>query len=156
MIRYHEEGEEGEASPDDSVFDAWRSACLISRELGNALTRDLYDAYMLVRDEDAFTFCRALWDTTGMKVGGSSGAVLAACARYLYDHPELTNVVCIVADSGDNYTNSIFDDEWVRRQGLDLSVEYLGPVQDILRTLTFFYQRGHLEQASAGNGKISS
>lgn len=120
------------------------------------ITRDLYDVYMLVRDEDAFTFCRALWDTTGMKVGGSSGAVLAACARYLYDHPELTNVACVVADSGDNYTNSIFNDEWVRRQGLDLSVEHLGPVRDILRTLTCFYQRGHLEQASAGNGKTSS
>jgi cysteine synthase A len=91
-----------------------------------------------VRDEDAFTFCRALWDTTGIKVGGSSGAVLAACARHLHDHPELTNVVCVVADSGDNYTNSIFNDEWLRKQGLDLSVEHLSPVQDILRTRTFF------------------
>jgi 2,3-diaminopropionate biosynthesis protein SbnA len=102
------------------------------------ITRDLYDVYIPVKDEDAFTFCRTLWDTTGIKVGGSSGAVLAACASYLYDHPELTNVVCVVADSGDNYTNSIFDDEWVCRQGLDLSVEHLGPVQDILRTRTFF------------------
>jgi N-(2-amino-2-carboxyethyl)-L-glutamate synthase len=103
------------------------------------LTRDLYDTHMLVRDEEAFTFCRALWDTTGIKVGGSSGAVLAACARYLHDHSELTNVVCVVADSGDNYMNSIFNDEWVRTQGLDLSVEHLGPVQDILHTRTFSY-----------------
>lgn len=102
------------------------------------ITRDLHDRSILVRDEDAFTFCRALWDTTGIKVGGSSGAVLAACARHLHDHPELTNVVCVVADSGDNYTNSIFNDEWLRKQGLDLSVEHLSPVQDILRTRTFF------------------
>ena len=98
------------------------------------ITRDLYDRCSLVRDEEAFTFCRALWDTIGIKVGGSSGAVLAACARHLHDHPELTNVVCVVADSGDNYTNSIFNNEWVRKQELDLSVEHLGPVQDILRT----------------------
>lgn len=103
------------------------------------ITGDLYDRSILVRDEDAFTFCRALWDTTGIKVGGSSGAVLAACAGYLHDYPELTNVVCVVADSGDNYTNSIFNDEWVRKQGLDLSIDHLGPVQDILRTRTFFY-----------------
>jgi N-(2-amino-2-carboxyethyl)-L-glutamate synthase len=103
------------------------------------ITKDLYDMHILVGDDDAFTFCRALQDTTGMKVGGSSGAVLTACARYLHDHPELTNVVCVVADSGDNYTNSIFNDEWVRKQGLDLSAGHLGPVQDILRTLTFFH-----------------
>src|SRR5262249_32244417 len=34
---------------------------------------DLYDAHMLVRDEEAFAFCRALSFTTGIKVGGSSG-----------------------------------------------------------------------------------
>lgn len=110
-----------------------------SSRLSSFITRDLYDMYILVRDEDAFAFCRTLWDSTGIKVGGSSGAVLVACIRYLHDHPELTNVVCVLADNGDNYTNSIFNDEWLRKQGLDLSVEHLGPVQDILRTLTFFY-----------------
>lgn len=95
------------------------------------ITRDLFDLHMLVGDEEAFAFCRALWETTGIKVGGSSGAVLAACARYLQAHPEVTEVVCLCADGGDNYNNSIFDDDWVLKQGLDLSQERLGPVQDI-------------------------
>src|SRR5439155_7100101 len=69
------------------------------------ITRNLYDMHMLVRDKEAFAFCRALQDMTGIKVGGSSGAVLAACAKYLLAHPEVIHVVCVCADSGDNYTN---------------------------------------------------
>jgi 2,3-diaminopropionate biosynthesis protein SbnA len=96
------------------------------------LTRDLYDSHMLVRDEEAFAFCRALYDTTAIKVGGSSGAVLAACAKYLLVHPEVKNAVCVCADGGDNYANSIFNDQWLRDHDIILSKEQLEPVEDIL------------------------
>lgn len=99
------------------------------------LTRDMYDLHMLVKDEEAFAFCRALREITGISVGGSSGAVLAACAKYLEAHPDVVNVVCVCADGGDNYTNSIFNDDWLLKQGLDLSKERLGPVQDIATSL---------------------
>jgi N-(2-amino-2-carboxyethyl)-L-glutamate synthase len=102
----------------------------------NFISNDLYYTYMLVRDEEAFAFCRALYSTTDIKVGGSSGAVLAACARYLSAHPDITDVVCVCADSGENYTSSIFNDEWVQQQGLNLSRDRLGPVQDIMNTKT--------------------
>lgn len=108
-----------------------------SSRLSSFITRDLYDRHILVRDEEAFAFCRALWDTVGIKVGGSSGAVLSACANYLLAHPEASNVVCVCADSGDNYTNSIFNDEWVQKHGLNLSKERLEPVQDIVHTLAY-------------------
>lgn len=99
----------------------------------NFLTQDLYTLHMLVRDEEAFAFCRALWETTGIKVGGSSGATLAACARYLQAHSEVKHVVCVCADGGDNYAHSIFDDHWIQKQGLDVSKARLEPVQDIAR-----------------------
>jgi cysteine synthase A len=95
------------------------------------ITRDLYNLHMLVGDEEAFAFCRALWETTRIKVAGSSGAVLAACAKYLHAHPEVKNVVCVCADSGDNYANTIFNDAWIQKQGFDVSKERLEPVQDI-------------------------
>ncbi|HTK10442.1 MAG TPA: 2,3-diaminopropionate biosynthesis protein SbnA [Ktedonobacteraceae bacterium] len=98
----------------------------------NFITNELYSLHMLVSDEEAFAFCRALWETTGIKVGGSSGAVLAACAKYLQAHPEAKDVVCVCADSGDNYANSIFNDEWIQRQGLTLTQSHLDPVQDIV------------------------
>ncbi len=99
------------------------------------ITKQLYDLYMLVKDEEAFAFCRALWEATDISVGGSSGAVLAACAKYLQAHPEVRNVVCVCADSGDNYANSIFNDDWIQKNGLDVSKERLEPVQEITHVL---------------------
>ncbi len=100
------------------------------------VSQDLYDVYMLVNDEEAFAFCRALLSTTGIKVGGSSGATLSACAKYLQGHPAVTNVACVCADTGDNYLSSIFSDQWLRQHELALRHEHLGPVQEILPTLS--------------------
>ncbi len=96
------------------------------------ITSELYDLHMLVRDEEAFIFCRTLAEATGIKVGGSSGAVISACAQYLQAHPEVQNVVCLCADGGDNYANSIYNDEWLQKQGLHLAKEQLGPVEEII------------------------
>ncbi|MEO8971258.1 MAG: pyridoxal-phosphate dependent enzyme [Ktedonobacteraceae bacterium] len=96
------------------------------------LDSHLYDAHILVGDEEAFAFCRALYASTGMKVGGSSGAVLAACTFYLPAHPELNNIVCICADDGENYSSSIFNDGWLRQHGVQLCAEHLGGVEAII------------------------
>lgn len=85
------------------------------------LTRADYHEYMLVDDDEAFAFCRALSRIAGLHVGGSSGAVIAACVRYLQQHPETENVVCLCADGGINYMSSIYDDRWMSQHGLPLS-----------------------------------
>ena len=103
------------------------------------ISGDLYDTHMLVKDEEAFAFCRALYSAIDIKVGGSSGAVLAACTQYLLAYPHITDVVCVCADSGENYTSSIFNDEWMQRQGLDLSRDRLESVQDIVHTMSVFW-----------------
>jgi len=81
------------------------------------------------KDEEAFACCRALYAATGLKVGGSSGAVLFACMHYLLDHPELRRVVCVCADRGKNYATSIFHDEWLQRQGLHISWKHFEALQ---------------------------
>ncbi len=97
------------------------------------LTRNLYDTHMLIRDEEAFAFCRAVYAATGLLVGASSGAVIAACARYLIADPTLNRPVCICADDGRNYASSIFCEQWLRQQGIHLTAEHLWPVQAIFR-----------------------
>lgn len=82
------------------------------------VSHSLYDEHILVGDEAAFAACRALARATGILVGGSSGAVLAACACYLHDHPEAREVVCVCPDHGHNYATSIYSDEWLRRAGV--------------------------------------
>ncbi len=81
----------------------------------------LYDDVVRVDDETAFSACRQLDDRCGLRVGGSSGAVLAACHRYLAEAPELERVVCICPDTGDNYTSTIWDDGWLHGNGLDVA-----------------------------------
>jgi 2,3-diaminopropionate biosynthesis protein SbnA len=79
----------------------------------------LYDEHMLVDDESAFALCRMLASQTGIRVGGSSGAVLSACARHLRTHPRSETVVCVCPDDGDHYAMTIFNDDWLKDQGLN-------------------------------------
>ena len=95
------------------------------------VTRDLYDACLAVADADAFAFCRALAAGTGIRVGGSSGATLAACARLLAAEPELERVLCLCPDRGDSYTSTIYNDQWLACHGIQARDLTLGPVQAI-------------------------
>jgi len=91
------------------------------------LDATLYDTSMHVTDEDAFLACWTLAEATGISVGGSSGAVLAACAQYLAEHAEAVNVVCLCPDDGNNYAESIFNRQWIKDQQIDLSKAH--PIQ---------------------------
>jgi 2,3-diaminopropionate biosynthesis protein SbnA len=94
-------------------------------------TRDLYDEAVLVRDADAFAFCRALAANTGIEVGGSSGAALAACAHALARDPDLERVACICPDGGQSYRSTIYSDRWLTRNGIHLCPADLGPLEAI-------------------------
>jgi cysteine synthase len=91
-----------------------------SSRTSNFLQREHYDTYRIISDEEAFAFCRLLYNETNIKVGGSSGAVLAACAQYVEEHSEIKHLVCLCPDTGENYTSSIFNDQWLRQQQLDV------------------------------------
>jgi N-(2-amino-2-carboxyethyl)-L-glutamate synthase len=110
------------------------------------ITAHLYDEHQLVTDEVAFAFCRALFAATGIKIGGSSGAVLAACARYLAVHPEVSRAACVSADRGENYETTIYNDAWLTQQGLRLSPDCLGWVTTIAPSTSTQY-------AASGSGR---
>ena len=95
------------------------------------VTPGLYDEIIYVGDCEAFAFCRALDAATGMKIGGSSGASLAACARYLQTHDNVERAVCICADRGEHYASTIFSDSWLAQNGLQIGRRHLGPVSEI-------------------------
>jgi cysteine synthase A len=97
------------------------------------LSADLYDRCVLVGDAEAFAFCRALAAETGLSVGGSSGATLAACARALADDPDLEQVVCICADRGWSYASTIYDDAWLARNQVDLDAIDTAPIELLAR-----------------------
>jgi N-(2-amino-2-carboxyethyl)-L-glutamate synthase len=95
------------------------------------VTPDLYDQSLLVRDAEAFAFCRALAATTAIQLGGSSGATLAACARVLARDAELERVACICPDGGGSYRSTIYSDRWLARNGIRLGPAELGLAEEI-------------------------
>jgi 2,3-diaminopropionate biosynthesis protein SbnA len=84
------------------------------------IKKEFYNEHILIKDQEAFACCRSLYATTGIKVGGSSGAVIAACIQYMQLHPESKRVVCVCADSGENYASTIFHDVWLHENGFVL------------------------------------
>ena len=102
-----------------------------SAQQSKFITSDSYDEHMLIGDEEAFACCRLLVKTTGISVGGSAGAVLAACVKYLRSHPTVQQVACLCADRGENYSSTIYSDEWIKQQGLRVSFERLEGLHDI-------------------------
>lgn len=84
------------------------------------LNPTLYDERIDIGDGEAFAFCRGIADATGLRVGGSSGAVIAACIRHLRSHPTIENPICLCADSGDNYASTIYSDRWTEEKGIDV------------------------------------
>lgn len=97
------------------------------------LAPHLYDERVLIPDARAFALCRALAAQTGIRVGGSSGAALAACARVLAANPELERVACLCADRGEHYKSTIYADGWLAHNGIDPRRLPLGPVGAITR-----------------------
>jgi 2,3-diaminopropionate biosynthesis protein SbnA len=95
------------------------------------VTPGLYDEIIYVGDCEAFAYCRAVDAATGMKIGGSSGAGLAACARYLQTHDKVERAVCICADRGEHYASTIFSNSWLARNGLEVGRRHLAPVSAI-------------------------
>ena len=76
-----------------------------------------YDKAYLVRDEEAFRWCRRLSEYWGIKLGGSGGAAIAACSNYLADAPKTSRVVCVCPDRGDWYESTIYNDHWLLSNG---------------------------------------
>jgi 2,3-diaminopropionate biosynthesis protein SbnA len=91
----------------------------------------LYDELIYVEDCEAFSFCRALDTATGIGLGGSSGACLAACARYLQSHKKAERTVCLCPDRGEHYASTIFSDAWLARNGMDVGRRHLDLVSQI-------------------------
>jgi cysteine synthase A len=71
--------------------------------------------HVMVSDLDGIACCRTLLADTGLRLGGSSGATLAGCLRYLGERPELRAVACLCPDLGDSYQQTIYDDRWLAR-----------------------------------------
>lgn len=83
----------------------------------------IVDDVVLVPERDTVLACRRLVRDSGLYVGGSTGTVLAAIDRHFAGYRGRRPIVAFLcADRGNAYTDTIYDDRWVRHElGLDLA-----------------------------------
>nr|WP_308645082.1 2,3-diaminopropionate biosynthesis protein SbnA [Paenibacillus curdlanolyticus] len=74
----------------------------------------LADSHETVSDLDCAIGCRRLLRRESIMVGGSAGGVITALGRRLHQLPDGANVVVILADRGDRYLDTVYNDNWLR------------------------------------------
>lgn len=99
------------------------------------LRPDDYDDVVLVDDLAAIATCHRLRNELGLGLGGSSGAVIAACSRYLAVNEDIVQAVCVCPDSASNYLNSLYSQEWLALNGLDLESDAAAGLFDDVKIL---------------------
>ena len=78
----------------------------------NNLNFDSLDYCVKVPDTLAISICRYFAKNNGLILGGSAGLSLAG-AIYMLNYTDVKRVTSIVPDTGINYLNQIYDDNWV-------------------------------------------
>ncbi|HEX4403577.1 MAG TPA: CBS domain-containing protein, partial [Polyangia bacterium] len=84
-----------------------------------------------ITDEESLTTARALLRGEGILAGSSSGTLVAAALRYCRAQTEPKRVVTFVCDSGNKYLSKMFNDYWMRDQGL-LHTPGSGDLRDLI------------------------
>lgn len=92
------------------------------RGLGNSLhPRNLdhavFDEVHWIDAASAFAATRSLHRQHGLYMGPTSGAAYWVARWYSQQHPSARTVV-LLADEGYRYENTVYDDDWLRREGL--------------------------------------
>ncbi|GKJ32781.1 hypothetical protein NUKP24_33170 [Klebsiella variicola] len=71
-----------------------------------------------VSDREAFQTARQLLQIEGVLAGSSTGTLLSAALRYCRAQSRPKRVVTFACDSGNKYLSKMFNDDWMRQQGL--------------------------------------
>ncbi len=102
--------------------------------LPSNLNLKLLDEIITVTDKEAFLTARELTQKEGLFAGGSAGAAMFA-ALQVARRPENKGklLVVILPDTGRNYLNKIYSDEWMIENGFLEGKEEKIAVEEILR-----------------------
>ncbi|MED4130654.1 cysteine synthase family protein [Shouchella miscanthi] len=84
----------------------------------------LIDQVYKVPDEAAFLSCRTLARQEGVLVGGSTGAVFTAALKVAMENSKFKKILCIAADSGERYLQTIFNDDWIKEKEFTLDNDF--------------------------------
>ncbi len=84
-----------------------------------------------VSDKDSFHTVRELLNREGIMAGSSTGTLLAAALRYCQEQTEPKRVLTFAADTGNRYLSKVYNDRWMREQGL-METPITGDLRDLI------------------------
>ena len=130
------------ADPEGSVLSGDTARPYLTEGVGEDFFPGTYDASVIDRwvrvgDRDAFEMARRLTREEGILGGGSCGTALVAALQVVH---ELSNgpagneavVVVLLPDTGRNYLSKLYNDEWMRVNGLLPTTGAVVRVDDLL------------------------
>lgn len=90
------------------------------------------DRAIRAEDKDAVAMVHWLLRNEGLFVGGSSGLNVLGAARIARELPEDSTVVTILCDGGERYMSKLFNDQWLRDNGLLSSRDASHRIENLL------------------------
>jgi cystathionine beta-synthase len=91
--------------------------------VGLVVDYEAIDKGVQVTDSQAFETARYLARHTGLLVGGSTGGAVYKALEFIHGGLIRGNVLSVVADGGEKYLHTVFNEQWLRdRQLLDPQV----------------------------------
>jgi cystathionine beta-synthase len=84
-----------------------------------------------ITDEESFGAARELLKREGILGGSSTGTLLAAALRWCREQTAPKRVVSFVCDTGTRYLSKVYNDQWMRDQGL-LARPTFGDLRDLI------------------------
>jgi cystathionine beta-synthase len=83
-----------------------------------ALDMKVIDEMIVVSDKESFDTGRSLVKSEGIFAGGSSGLAVFAALKVAKELSENDIMVVILPDSGKNYVSKMYNDQWMKENGL--------------------------------------
>lgn len=84
-----------------------------------------------ISDAESFDLARELFRKAGIFAGSSSGLLLAAALRFCREQRSPKRVLTFICDTGARYVSKLFDDVWMRDQGL-IAGDHYGDLRDYI------------------------
>ena len=130
------------ADPEGSVLSGDTARPYLTEGVGEDFFPGTYDPAMVdqwvrVSDRDAFAMARRLTREEGILGGGSCGTALVAARAVVRELMEADGgneavVVVLLPDGGRNYLSKLYNDEWMRANGLLATAGAVARVADLL------------------------